>query len=364
MTRPLRARIDLDALQANLALARAAAPASRVLAVIKADAYGHGMVPVAQALAAGVDAFAVASLDEAAQLRAAGIGARVLVLEGLFGPDERDEALALGLDLVVHHAGQVEDLERLRPAAATEHPLRVWLKIDTGMHRLGIDPAECGALLARLQRIPGLVPVAVLSHFACADEPTHPANDRQQACFERVAGEGEMARSLANSAALLTRPDSHFEWVRPGIMLYGASPLVPEVRCPVDLRPVMQLVSALIAVRHCRRGEGVGYGLDWVCPEDMPVGVVAGGYGDGYPRHAPAGTPVLVNGRRVPLVGRVSMDMLCVDLRSQPEARVGDPVLLWGKGLPVEQLARAAGTISYELLCGVTNRVPRLYTRA
>jgi alanine racemase len=204
-----------------------------------------------------------------------------------------------------------------------------------------------------------------MSHLACADEHANPLNDLQLQRFTEVVQfaetlDGRRAESsLSNSAALLTRPDMHFDWVRPGIMLYGASPMLPGERAGFDLQPVMTLESQLMAVHRRRKGESIGYGQSWTCPEDMPVGVVAIGYGDGYPRHAPNGTPVLVNGATVPVVGRVSMDMVCIDLRSQPRAGVGDPVVLWGEGLPVETVAEYAGTISYELLCGVTARVPR-----
>ena len=206
-----------------------------------------------------------------------------------------------------------------------------------------------------------------LSHLACADETENPANNAQLACFiqttqfsEALQG-GGAERSLANSAALLTRADMHFDWVRPGIMLYGASPMVSGLELDVELQPVMTLESRLIAVHQRSKGEGIGYGQDWRCPEDMPVGVVAIGYGDGYPRHAPSGTPMRLNGETVTLVGRVSMDMICADLRKQPDATVGDVVTLWGEGIPVERIAQHAGTISYDLLCGVTSRVPRLY---
>jgi len=206
-----------------------------------------------------------------------------------------------------------------------------------------------------------------LSHLACADETDHPANSTQLARFTEVTHFSETLqgtgaeRSLANSAALLTRPDMHFEWVRPGIMLYGASPMAPEHALEAELQPVMTLESRLIAVHQRAKGETIGYGQDWTCPQDMPVGVVAIGYGDGYPRHAPSGTPMLINGKTVTLAGRVSMDMICVDLRDQPEAKAGDVVTLWGAGIPVEKVAQHAGTISYELLCGVTSRVPRFY---
>jgi len=356
MTRPVRARIDLSALTFNLTQVRRAAPDSRVMAVIKADGYGHGMLAVAGALGAA-DAFAVASLEEALQLRAAGVSKPVLLLEGVFAADELSAVVEHRFELVVHHEEQLDWLRTLDAGA----DLIVWLKVNTGMNRLGFAPELALDAWDRLTDMPAVVGQRWMSHFACADEPQHPANTKQETAFRELRAQRPAPGSLANSAALLTRPASHFDWVRPGIMLYGASPMAAGGGAPVELRPVMTLESALIAVHQCRAGDAVGYGQGWMCPEDMPIGIVAAGYGDGYPRHVPSGTPVRLNGQTVPLIGRVSMDMLCVDLRTQPGARVGDPVVLWGDGLPVETIAEAAGTISYALLCGVTPRVPRVY---
>ncbi len=356
MTRPVRARINLSALTFNLSQVRRAAPDSRVMAVIKADGYGHGMLMVAGALDAA-DAYAVASLEEGLQLRAAGVDKPVLLLEGVFDANELNAVVEHRFELVVHHEGQLGALEVLDVGA----DLTVWLKVNTGMNRLGFAPDRALDIWDRLADMPAVAAQRWMSHFACADEPQHPSNTKQETVFRELSTQREAPRSLANSAALLTRPTSHFDWVRPGIMLYGASPMAAGQASPVELRPVMSLESALIAVQQCREGDAVGYGQGWVCPEDMPVGIVAAGYGDGYPRHAPSGTPVRVNGQTVPLIGRVSMDMLCVDLRTRPNAHVGDPVVLWGDGLRVETIAEAADTISYALLCGVTSRVPRLY---
>lgn len=357
MTRPIRACIDLSALQKNLSTARRQAPNSKVMAVIKANAYGHGAVQVARALG-DADAFAVASVEEAVTLHDADSQQPLILLEGVFEPGELQAVQDYALQMVVHTAEQVEWLE-LSPLRS---PLHLWLKIDTGMHRLGLAPGQARALIARLDALIARRggSLRLMSHMACADEPQHAANDTQLAEFTAIEA-GARERSLANSAALLSRTDMHFDWVRPGIMLYGASPFVEPAADTPALAPVMTLESRLIAVVGRRRGEAVGYGQTWTCPEDMPVGVVAAGYGDGYPRHATSGTPVLVNGRVVPLIGRVSMDMLCVDLRSQPEARGGDTVQLWGSCLPVEGVAQRAGTISYELLCNVNARVPRVY---
>jgi alanine racemase len=366
MTRPVRAHIDLSALAFNLSQARSSAPDSCVMAVIKADGYGHGMVAVAGALEAA-DAFAVASLEEGVLLREAGVEKTILLLEGIFAVDELAVAIHHKFELVVHNEeqlGWIQALDKMPGVDAADHAaenLTVWLKVNTGMNRLGFSPDEALAAWDRLAATPQVTAQRWMSHFACADEPQHAANPDQESVFRQLCTQRNAPRTLANSAALLNRPSSHLEWVRPGIMLYGASPMGVNQTSSIDLRPVMTLCSELIAVQHCRQGDAVGYGQTWVCPEDMPVGIVAVGYGDGYPRHAPSGTPVLVNGESVPLVGRVSMDMLCVDLRAQPQSRVGDPVVLWGQGLPVETVAEAADTISYELLCGVTPRVPRVY---
>jgi alanine racemase len=357
MTRPVRARIDLSALQHNLSIVRKAAPRSRIMAVVKANGYGHGAVLVARALKSA-DAFAVASIGEALQLREAGISHPLVLLEGVFVAGELEAVANHDLQLVVHSLQQLEWLEQSRLSA----PLHLWLKVDTGMHRLGMQP---GQILDAWQRLSALVArrggsLRLMSHLACADEPEHPCNDQQLAAFRAVPID-RAERSLANSAALLSCSDMHFDWVRPGIMLYGASPFLASALQQTGLQAVMTFESSLIDVRQRHKGEGIGYGQTWTCPRDMAIGVVAAGYGDGYPRHAPSGTPVLVNGKVMPLVGRVSMDMLCVDLREQPDARAGDPVQLWGACLPVDAVALRAGTISYELLCNVSQRVPREY---
>ncbi len=357
MTRPIRARIDLQALRHNFHLAREAAAGARVMAVIKANAYGHGAVPVARALPQA-DAFALASVEEAVQLREAGIDTPLVVLAGVFAADELEPAGRHDLQLVVHSEQQVQWLER----SAATGPLRLWLKVDTGMHRLGIEARQLHDLRRRLAALIAARggQLRLMSHLACADTPRHPANDSQLAAFLTLDAAGQ-ERSLANSAALISRADMRFDWVRPGIMLYGASPFEPEVDIRHDLRPVMTLETRLMAVRSLRKGDKLGYGHSWTCPVDMPVGVAAVGYGDGYPRHAPTGTPVLVNGKVAPLIGRVSMDMLCVDLRGQPETLPGAVVQLWGRCLPIDALANRAGTLSYELLCNVNPRVAREY---
>lgn len=331
-----------------------AAPGRRVAAAVKADAYGHGLIQVARVLEA--DAFAVAAIEEALVLREAGIDRTILLLEGVFEAAELPLCARHGLEVAVHHPEQVRMLELAR----LERPVRVWLKIDTGMHRLGLEPETTPAVFQRLRDCSSVAPaMGLMSHLARADERDCDYTLRQLQTFETATAGLLGERSLANSAGILGWPRTHFDWIRPGIMLYGASPFLDTLAPDEDLRPVMTFLTRLISIKRLRWGEPVGYGGTWVCPEDMDVGVAAVGYGDGYPRHAPSGTPVLVNGREAALIGRVSMDMITVDLRRRPEARIGDPVLLWGEGLPVERIARAAGTISYTLLCGVTARVKR-----
>jgi alanine racemase len=352
--------IDLDALRHNLGVVRARAPGSRVMAVIKANGYGHGMRRVALALGAA-DALAVARVGEGAQLRDAGIAQRVVVLEGGFDAQDIAEAAGRGLDLVFHHEEQLALLAAARPV----RPVRAWLKVDTGMHRLGFALEAAAPAHARLAALSHSgAPVGLMTHFASADDPADPATQAQLDAFGPLARRLAVPVSISNSAGVLGFPQAHGDWVRPGLMLYGASPFVGGRGVDLGLRPVMTLRSRLIAVNRYRRGERVGYGGTYCCPEDMPVGVVAVGYGDGYPRHAPSGTPVLVDGVRVPLIGRVSMDMISVDLRACPGARLGDPAVLWGEGLPVEEIAERAGTIPYQLTCAVTGRVAVVETGA
>jgi alanine racemase len=359
VSRPLRAIIDHAALIDNLERVRVAAPDSRIMAVVKANAYGHGAVEVAHTLErAGADALAVIGCQEALRLRKAGVSCPITLLQGIYSVDELTVVDDARLDLVVHEGWQADALLRAQPA----RPIRVWVKVDTGMHRLGFHPDEFAGVLMRLRGATAVrQPVGLFSHLATADVAGS-ADARWQ--IERwrqlAAANPDCPTSLANSAAILGWPDAHPGWVRPGIMLYGSSPFSNgQAAAGLGLRPVMQLQSALIAVRRLQAGDRVGYGGTVVCPEAMPVGLVAGGYGDGYPRHAPSGTPVLVAGRRVPLFGRVSMDSVSVDLRTCPEARVGDPVVLWGEAPLIDEIAGTAGTIAYEPLTQVTARVVR-----
>ncbi|QKT04711.1 alanine racemase [Ectothiorhodospiraceae bacterium 2226] len=355
MRPPVHARIDLGALAHNLALARTAARGAKIMAIIKADAYGHGLVTVARALDA--DALGVARLDEALALREAGVTRRIAVLEGYTRRDELELLARHRLEPVVHQEGQIALLEE---AEGVRLPA-VWLKVDTGMHRLGFPPERARAAWARLDALrPRLGGIVLMSHLARADDRADETTAAQLARFDEAVGGLPGERAIANSGGLLGWPEARSDWARPGIMLYGVSPFHDQHASELGLRPVMTLCSRVIAVQSCKAGESVGYGGSYTCPTDMTIGVVAIGYGDGYPRQAPNGTPVLVNGRRAVLVGRVSMDMIMVDLRGHPPVQPGDPVVLWGEGLAVEEVARHAGTIPYDLLCGVSRRVPRV----
>ena len=350
--------IDLAALTHNVAVVRRHAAGARMMAVVKADAYGHGLVAVAPTLAAHADALAVARLDEALRLRAGGVRGPVTVLEGVFDVEGLQLAARLGLELVVHHPLQVDLLER----ASVPIRVHVWLKVDTGMGRLGVDAKDAGALWRRLMDCPSVAgPVGWMTHLAHARRGECPETDRQLSILAGASAGLAGPRNIANSAGILAWPQTHADWVRPGIMLYGVSPFASEQGADVGLRPVMSLCSELIAVKLLRAGDAVGYGGTWRAPQATCLGVVAAGYGDGYPRTLPSGTPVWVNGRPVPLVGRVSMDLLTVDLGPQATEKVGARVVLWGNGgVSVESLAASLGTLGYELLCRVTPRVQRI----
>ncbi|MBI2381512.1 MAG: alanine racemase [Gammaproteobacteria bacterium] len=352
--RPTRAFIDTRALRANLRRIRELAPERRVMAILKANAYGHGQAVVARALDEA-DAFGVAFLEEALELRNTGIAKPILLLEGFFGAHELPFLERYGLWTVVHSEAQVEALER----AKLETPITVWLKIDTGMHRLGCAPEEAQALYRRLSACGSVAqPVNWMTHFASADEMRDPQTAEQLRLYRELTAGFPGEHSLCNSAGVLAWPEAHGDWLRPGVMLYGISPLTGQTGPELGLQPVMTLESQLIASRFLKAGERIGYGGTYVLPADTHIGVVAVGYGDGYPRHAPTGTPVLINGRRLPIVGRVSMDMITVDLGMEPAGQVGDKVVLWGRDLPVEEIAEGADTIAYELVCAITKRVP------
>jgi alanine racemase len=356
MARPILAQINLAALAANVDMAREQAPRAQVLAVVKADAYGHGLARVLPALAAA-DGLALLELDAALRAREQRYSRRILLLEGFFEARELAEIAGARIAVVVHHLEQVAMLER----AALARPLEVFVKVNTGMNRLGLAPGDVAPACERLSRTPAVAALRLMTHFARADEDDGLAD--ALATFEAACRNLPYPRSLANSAGVFRFGETGGDIVRPGIMLYGATPFAYRSAASLGLQPVMTLRSQLIAVRELAANDTVGYGAAYTAARPHRLGVVACGYADGYPRHAPNGTPVLVCGRRVRIAGRVSMDMITVDLTDVPEAQVGSPVVLWGEGLPVDDVAAAAGTVGYELLCALAPRVPVVTTR-
>ena len=353
--RPIRARIDVAALRRNLGVAQEKAPHSRVWAVIKANAYGHGLARAAGALGAA-DGLALLDLDDALALRAAGEQRPLLLLEGCFSSGELSAIAAHGVTTVVHDLEQVAMLEK----TALTAKIPVFMKLNSGMNRLGFAAGDFRAALARLQRCASVGKIALMTHFADADGKR--GVDWQLKRFDAMTAGLSLARSLANSAAILGFPETHADWVRPGIMLYGCSPFQDQSATALGLIPVMTLSSEIIAVQNLSSGDSVGYGCTFTAAAPMRIGIVACGYADGYPRHAPGfndqGTPILVCGKRTRTVGRVAMDMLFADLSGIPEAGIGSPVTLWGEGLSADEVAASAGTVSYELLCALAPRVP------
>jgi alanine racemase len=320
--------------------------------MVKANAYGHGIERIAQGLT-NADAFGVASMEEGIRLRQVGITQPIVLVEGLFYADEIKEAEKHRFTLVVHHLPHVEMLEK----AQVTHPFPIWLKINTGMHRLGFAAQEVDNIYQRLRQAPAVQkPIGLMTHFAEADRVESVTTQEQIKIFNHITAHLSGPRSLANSAGIIAWQEAHGDWVRPGLMLYGASPFANKTGLDHGLQPVMTLWSRLIAVNLVKKGGKVGYAGTWTAPEDMQIGVVGVGYGDGYPQFAKNGTPVLVSDTLCPLIGRVSMDMLAVDLRGLPHAKIGDPVILWGQGLPVEEIARHSRTSPYEILTRMTPR--------
>lgn len=350
------AYIDRSALRHNLAVVRSTAPNSRVLAVVKANAYGHGIVSVAHALL-GADAFGVARLKEAVALRDAGIGQTIVLLEGVFSHAELDVAAQLNIELVVHSFAQLQALETW----SNGRRLNVWCKVDTGMNRLGFRVEDFANVWSRLRNCLRVQQLRVMTHLADADSRDNERTPRQIRLFMEAVRGLNAERSIGNSAGLMAWPDARVEWVRPGLMLYGMSPFAQTSAADLNLRPVMTLTAPLIAVGAVRKGEEVGYGGAWTANRDTRIGIAAVGYGDGYPRHARNGTPVRVGAQIRPLVGRVSMDMIAIDLGPDTAVQNGDSVTLWGEGLPAEQVASFADTIPYELVCAISQRVAMRY---
>lgn len=343
--RRARITINLNALSSNLSKVRAFAPDSLTMAVIKANAYGHGMLAVAQQLA-DADMFAVAMPGEAYALRAAACTKPVIVLHGFADSDELEAFSKQKLSSVIHQRQQLDLLMQHTIAS----PIDVWIKVDTGMHRLGIPEDELDMYFGQLRNCPNVANVYVISHFANADSPGNDLNISQLDKFFKITNDIDVNCSMANSAAIMRMPKSHFEIVRPGIMLYGSSPFADTSAAELGLQPVMQFESTLMDIKAVKAGQSIGYGSTYTADEDLTVGVVAAGYGDGYPRHARNGTPVWLNDHRCDLLGRVSMDSLCIDL-SKVKAEIGDRVVLWGSELSVDEVAHCSDSIGYELLC-------------
>lgn len=352
MPRPIHATISAGALAHNLTVARRHAAGAKIWAVIKANAYGHGVERAARALA-GADGFAVLDFQEAARLRAAGVSKPILMLEGFFQPVDLAPLGKYRLTPVIHHPEQVEMLKRSK----LEGDLDVYLKVNSGMNRLGFGVEGLRPAYNALRMHQQVKTLTMMTHFADADGPS--GVRAQLDWFNEMIQPFEFQqRSLANSATLLRFPEARGDWARPGIMLYGCSPFADQSAEQLGLKPVMTLTSEIIATQHLQPGERVGYGFGFEAVGEMTIGIVACGYADGYPRHATTGTPVLVNGRRTRIVGRVSMDMISVDISDIPDAYIGSRVTLWGEGLSADEVGAAAGTLSYELLTKLTARVP------
>lgn len=357
MPRSTVVRIDLDALRRNYQTALNRAGGAQVMAVVKADGYGHGIGPVASALDSLAPKFAVACIEEAAAIREAGLAQPVALLQGVHAEADIDECARNRFEPVFHSFQQLSWLERLEARPA------FWLKVNSGMNRLGFHPDELAKVMGRLQAMSaekGLL--GFVTHFACADDPDSAMTAQQTSVFEKATSAfPKLMKSVANSAAHFHPDQPMFDWSRPGIMLYGGSPMVGKTGPELGLEPVMSLEAPLISTRMVPAGESVGYGAGWVADRDIRMGMVAIGYGDGYPRHAGTNTPAAINGQRIRLIGRVSMDMLAVDLTNAPDSKEGDTVELWGRTVGVDEVATCAGTISYELMTGITGRVPRQY---
>lgn len=347
------AEINVAALHHNFSVVRQYAPHSKILVMIKANGYGHGLLRIARILKEA-DAFAVARADEAVLLRESGVTHPIVVMTGFSSPQELTLCSEYDLHSVIHSEYQIDYLEQ----NDLVKPIGVWLKIETGLNRLGFAAADAQLAYARLMACSHVKkPLTVLSHLASADDVANPKTAQQLALFQKMTEHFVGPKSIARTAAIMTNPETHLDWVRPGMMLYGSSPFPNEVGSERGLQPVMTMKSQLISIKHIPAGETVGYGETWKCEEKMPVGVVGFGYADGYPRHMAQGTPVLINGVRCPLIGRVSMDMITVDLRPCPTAKIGDTATLWGAELPIEIIARCANTIPYYLWVNVSPRV-------
>lgn len=357
MYRPTYCEINLSALKHNFHVIRNLAPHSKILAMIKANAYGHGAVHVAKTLS-NADGFGVCCLEEALVLREHNIQQRIVLMEGFFTAAELPLIEQHQLDIVIHNYEQLSMLIQYR----LNVPIHVWIKIDTGMHRLGFPIEEIMAVWQALQNNNLIKIECLMTHFADGDDVNKPTTEHQLKLFNTITIELNISHSMAHSGGILGWPEAHRAWIRPGIMLYGISPFNDKTGSEHGLKPVMTFHSKIVAVNNFKTGDAIGYGGTWVCPHPMKVGVVAVGYGDGYPRQINSGTPILINNQLTQVIGRVSMDMLTVDLHTQPEAKVGDSVVLWGSdSLPLELVARHSNLSPYEILCKITQRVPYRY---
>jgi len=360
MSRTALSILSTENLLHNISIIRAQAPRSKIVAMVKANAYGHGLRSTSLRLQAAIDMLGVSCIDEALALRKAGVKIPILLAEGVFEPRELIIASAEKFVVAFHSPIQIEWLK----TTLMPRPIEAWLKINTGLGRLGFDMQEAAHSYESLTTHPTIKkPITIMSHFACADTPQDPLNAIQKERFNNVMNSMPGTYSICNSAALFTMPEMHYEYVRPGIAVYGVSPFTDRTAATLGLKPVMTVQSTLIAVQRMAKGSSLGYGARYTCPETMPVGVVAFGYGDGYPVTAQDGTPILVNNKRCALAGRVSMDMLTVDLRNCPDATIGSQVILWGEGLPLEEVVTHTHTMRWEMLTSMQHRVQFLWTQ-
>lgn len=359
MARVATATLSTENLLHNLEIIKKQAQNREVIAMIKANAYGHGLRSVAMRLDGKVSSFGVASIDEALALKKVNVKAPITLMSGAFEPDDLVIASEQNFHLIFHEEQQLQWLKSVKLV----NPIKIWLKIDTGMGRLGFSPEEAKKAYNILSNNPQVIqPIGIISHLACAEEKDHPLNKTQFKIFREFTKELPGPKSIANSATIFNFENDLYDVVRPGLSLYGISPLPHKSSSSLNLKPVMTLQTKLVKVSNFKKYTAIGYGARFSCPEDMPVGVIAMGYGDGYPRTAKDGTPVLVNNKKCQIVGRVSMDMATIDLRNCPDAKVGDPVTLWGEKLPIEEVAKHTDHIPYDLICGVQQRVKFYWT--
>lgn len=359
MARDATATLSTENLLHNLEIIKEQAQDREVIAMIKANAYGHGLRSVAMRLDGKINSFGVASIDEALDLRQVNIKAPITLMSGAFEPDDLRISSQQNFHLIFHEKQQLQWLESTKLA----NPIKIWLKIDTGMGRLGFNLEEAKKVYNMLSNNPQVIqPIGIISHLSCAEEKDHPLNQIQFKAFREFTKELPGPKSIANSATIFNFENDLYDMVRPGLSLYGVSPLPLKSAASLNLKPVMTLQTKLVKISHFKKNQTIGYGARFTCPEDMPIGVIAMGYGDGYPRTAKDGTPVLVNNKKCQIIGRVSMDMATIDLRNCPDAKLEDPVILWGDKLPIEEVALHTDHIPYDLICGVQQRVKFFWT--